>query len=454
MKEYLLDEDKMTRILEVIKSDIDSTTPAEVSASTGISLEDCKKGLLELVSRYEGKIISNMETGSIAFSFNKPIKRRRNVNISEYIFKILRFIPNLIVGFLKTVLAILLLVITFVFHVMPLLLLSLGGRKDKNKGADTSEKKPKEKAAYKEVLLDLFYGIINYTGKRKIVVELNKKGEWYRRYGYNERKGNAKGIADIHIDKSISDVVFDFIFGTRRALYRERDLKARAVKLITENSGYLTAGILSELEGYSLSESRDKLVDLAIEFNGEIDIDSNGVPYVFFNELSGEVVEYTKKSLLRYVDEIEPPYLLTGNSKDENTVMAMILTMPVIVSVAWLFSINDFRGDDKYMFYYVVGVTAFVTGMPLVRWPIVLLKNKFLINKNFRRKIYKRIFSELKKSESIELGKLKNQILKPVSERLLLKTISDLGGEIETDTKGKNAINFSTLCNELNPVIN
>ena len=191
----------------------------------------------------------------------------------------------------------------------------------------------------------------------------------------------------------------------------------RVLNLIRRSNGYLTAGLLIELEGYTLNEAREKLIVYVLEFEGELEISSEGILYAFFQNYTDDNIELLNETIINYGDEIEPPYFMTGNKLSENARLFRIMTLPIMLSTIWII-VEVFSGNDSYpnlvmidylfiffsnteslqwfIFYYVIGITLFILVFPLLRLPFIKIANKFLMMKNIRRNLFSLIFHKIR----------------------------------------------------------
>ena len=202
MRNHMINENELKAILNIIKNEKKDITPADVSAATGMPLETSKKGLLELISRFKGEIILNKITGEVAFSFIKPIIRRKDQSLSEKISKIFEFLSGILFVVLRASLLILLspifvLIFAKMFGLQLIIFIfSLPFHWRKIFIITKSEEFQKiKKTNFRMLLNKLNDFIFAYRSRRKIQFLKNEKNEYYRQYVYKEK------------DKSTNDII-------------------------------------------------------------------------------------------------------------------------------------------------------------------------------------------------------------------------------------------------------
>lgn len=481
MTNHLINEDELNRVLSVVQNDINNTSPAEVSECTGLSLETCRKGLLEMISRYKGEILFNQKTGLVSFSFIHPLIRRKSTSNSEKLYKIFELISGFIMVLLRSSLLILMIPIFILISLFPIVTLLIEilfySLKNILQHFGTKKTQNKERPDFKLLIKGFNNFLFNYSKRNRIIIEKNNKGEYFRRLKYNYENNNNidknNDEADKSNNKKLIDILFDFTFGIPRAIYNKSDLSERTAKLISANNGFLTAGHLSELEGYSINEARDRLLDYVLKFDGELEINSEGTLYAYFPDYFNEVIEVTKESLLRYGDEIEPPFLLTGNSSNENFKIVKLMIMMVILTVTWIFTAINTEPNSApnlvfipdlffdllfvhpeslkwFIFYYGESITWFILLLPLIRLPFIKIANKKQEKINIRRKIYSVIFKKLKVSSILDYDFILSKLAINSYETFINTVICEIGGEININESGKTVVDFKGLYSEIN----
>lgn len=526
MTNHLINENELKAILNTVQNVKNGYTPDDVSLATGLPIETTKKGLLELISRYKGEILFNKISGEVTFSFIKPIVRRKEWSLSEKISKIIGLLTGIFLLVLRSSLLILLSPIFVLIFILPMIMhiISIPLHWRKIFKITKSEEFQKIKKIDIRLLLNRIIDfILAYRNRRMIKFLKNENNEYYRQYVYKEKDKSKIDIIqlddkkeidlktlnipdkvfkkrkkynenrrvseqklleitqkmktednedDFNIsDKLLIDILFDYTFGLPRALYSKNDLNKRVLYLIRQSKGYLTAGLLVELEGYTINTARVILLDYVLEFEGELEISSEGILYAFFQNYSDENIELPNDAIIKYGEEIEPPYLLTGNSGNDNIRLFKLMTLPIMLSTIWIIA-EIFSGNDTYpnlviidylfiffsnteslqwfIFYYVIGITLFILIFPLIRLPFIKFANKSLEKKNIRRKLLALIFSKARNTISIDYEDLIPKPKLRQGESFLNRIIMELGGEININESGKAEIDLTLLNREMN----
>lgn len=411
-----------------------------VSSKSGMSLEESKTALLELMTRYKGELELDAESGEPLFNFTFPLKRRKKAGINEVFSKFFSVLMNILLGLMKASIAIVILGLFFLYTILPML-------------AQRNKKRTRNNPMlymliplFIETLANVAKSVFNYSGRRKIKYITNENGDKYRVLDYQPYKSQGGFSGLFKSDKNITDIAFDFVFGKKRAVYTEEEITIRALKLIAENSGFLTSGMLIKLEGYTFDEANQKLIEYSLKYSGDISFNNDGVAYSYFSEFSHFESGRNDIELIEYTDEIEPPYVLTGNTARENIMLILLMIIPAILTLGVMNDPDSIVKLSSSLEYFTIGFTLFFFGTPLIRLPFIKYFNGIISRKNRRRKLYKTIFENLK-SPKIPIESITSMNF---PEKILYSSVSDLKGEAVADDNGKAAFDFTWIFKEIN----
>lgn len=426
------EEKNLLAIEKVVEKAKGKITPEDAASATGLSINEVQDALSRLVELYECRVTMNPEKGSVQFIFPFPFQKRGRKTFKEIATAVLAFLWKAFQVFYKAAIGVVLIVYTVVFYVL-LVVVMFG----------TSRKRDNPIGVIGRLVREIFEVMFWTYVLQPVQYKVDRRGYKYRTYQKDKNEG-----------KNFIKSVYSFVFGPDRPVYDYLADAKEAIAFIRKNNGKITAGHIIAFTGVNYPEAERRLAEYATKYNGELHIVDDEILVADFTQLlnttnppiEGGKIEY-------YVDEVEPPYQLTGNTAGRNWAIIVMNTFNLIMSFI-LYPVTSTYFSSTVAFFLSVfplifSITFFI--LPLARIPYVMIKEKKRKLNILRKKLFDIIVSAqvpLTAEQIIEYAKI-NQSDKSKAMALLEKLIIALEGKIELDESGKALIHFPRLMKEL-----
>lgn len=425
---------KLSDIEKIIQKAKGKLTLAEISAETGLAIEDARANLNVLLERYQSKIQMDNETGNLLFNFQYPLLRRDNVTFKE---RMLKIGDNLLKAFkviYKASLGIVLIAYTIFFALLIIIASSRSDSNDNKSGRMVSE-----------LLRAVFKALwIKNTFSPEYQYEYQNDGKYRYKKVIKPQEGGKGFIAS----------VFSFVFGPEKPKYDPKLDTLEAISFIRENGGKINTSDIVALSGVDFSVAESRLAEYSGKFNGEMYISNLGTvtaefPQLmdrFSSELSGGKIEF-------YKNEIEPPVEFTGNTAGKNTLISVMNAFNLIMSM-YIIGLTT-AGESTFMiwagvFPLVISILYFT--IPIIRFPFYI-RDKKKRRKNILRKEIMGYIME-NKGQNIRLENIhskiqENEYTREEIQDMLMKTAGELQGETAINDNGEAVFQFPRIAKEL-----
>lgn len=271
-------------------------TKADAVTWTGLPTAQAEPALKSLLRTYRSHLAVT-EEGDLVYAFDPSLERRDRVTLMEKINKASLVVYRGFKFFFKIWIVVTLVayVLAFLAMMMALLVVRQGGddRDDRRGGGGFGFGSPW-----------LWYWLLpDWAGPRY-------GDDPYDPYSRRRRlPGRPK--------KKFYQAVFDYVFGPKEAPVDPRESDKRFLSYLQDHAGRVTASDVVALFGLSYQESEEELTRLLAEYDGEVEVASDGTLIYVFTELlksSGE-----KPAPWRYEwDRSFTVPALTGNTAGVN----------------------------------------------------------------------------------------------------------------------------------------
>ncbi len=427
------EEKNLLAIEKIVARAKGKITPEDAASATGLSINEVQDALSRLVELYECRVTINPEKGSVQFIFPYPFQKRGKKTFKEISTAILTVLWKAFQVVYKASIGIVLIVYTVVFFVILAIMFGTSRDRDDNPIGDIIG----------GILRAIFEAMFWTSVLQPVQYEVDRSGYKYKTYQKDKNKG-----------KNFIKSVYSFVFGPDRPVYDYLADAKEAIAFIRKNNGKITAGHIIALTGVNYPEAEKRLAEYATKYKGELHIVDDEILVADFTQLlnttnppiEGGKIEY-------YVDEVEPPYQITGNTGGRNGAIITMNTFNLIMSfLIYPFATQYLSGSVAFfisIFPFVFSVSFFL--IPLARIPYVVIKEQKRKLNILRKKLFDIIVSAnvpLTAEQIIEYAKI-NASDKSKAMSLLEKLILDLEGKIDLDESGKALIHFPRLMKEL-----
>lgn len=428
------EEKNLLAIEKIVERAKGKITPEDAASATGLSINEVEEALSRLVELYECRVTMNPEKGSVQFIFLFPFRKRGKKTFKEIATSVLSVLWKAFQVVYKAAIGIVLIFYTVVFIVI-LLAVMFGTSRDRDDNPFGD--------IIGGLIRAIFEAMFWTSVLQPVQYEVDRSGYRYKTYQKDKNKG-----------KNFIKSVYSFVFGPDRPVYDYLADAKEAIAFIRKNNGKITAGHIIALTGVNYEEAERRLAEYSTKYKGELHITNDGTLISDFTQLlnttnppiEGGKIEY-------YVDEVEPPYQLTGNTGGRNSVIIAMNSFNLIMSFVLLpvASLYFSSGVAFFLgiFPLVFSITFFL--IPLLRIPYVMVKEKKRKLNIIRKKIFDVIVSTdvpLTAEQIIEYAKI-NQSDKSKAMKVFEKLVIDLEGKIELEDSGKALIHFPRLLKEL-----
>jgi hypothetical protein len=414
-------------------------SPIDASAETGIPVHEIQWALERLIEIYECRVTYDPSNNRLLFIFPYPLRQRGKKTFKEIMVNVRDALWKAFVIIYKAAIGVILIFYTVVFLLLLLFIMMSGMSKRNENDRDSGGGGNLISAVFNAIFQGMSWAA--WTN----AVEYDYYGNVrYKRYEKERRPG-----------KKFIQSVYHFVFGPDRPPYDPLGDAKEAAAFIRMNNGKLTAGQIIELTGVTYDQAEARLAEYGVRFGGDLYVTEEGVVIAEFPdlvkkdipELHGGRVEY-------YMDEVEPPYEMTGNTSGRNTAIFLMNLFNLFMSV---FAIQYFDSLDMPFLVAVLGYFPLVFSIlffviPLLRWFTIQKKNKKIELSIIRKKLIgvisayrERAFSH---DDFFTLGII-NAEQSALVDHVLEKLVTEMQGDISLDTDGKAVYTFPRLSKEL-----
>ncbi len=449
MKQNISEEKLVATLEPLIKKARGNVSPADLVAETGFPWEDIKSGLSRLIELYESRVTMNNDTGALQFVFAYPLRKRGKKKFKEIVFEAINFLWKIFQVIYKAAIGIILIFYTVIFILILIGLMFGGSSRDRDRNP--------------------FGDII--SGAFRAIFEGMRFYAWTQAFQYIEDPSGfryKKAIPEKNKGKSFIQSVYHFVFGPEHPDYNPLNDTKEAIAFIQKNKGKITAGQIVALTGVTYEEAESRLAQYAAQFNGSLEINKDGIVVAEFYQLLERLSKELKGGKIEfYIDEVDPPYELTGNSSGRNLFIASMNAFNVIMSYFVILTFSNGTLSNADIVTEVVNISpAILYGLgffplvfsiiffiiPLIRLIYVSRMNAKRDDNILRKKIFSAFINHL--DEELEWGYIKTRAkIKPEEETKALdsmnKLIIELQGELKLDEQGRAVYTFPRLAKEL-----
>jgi hypothetical protein len=428
-------EEVLTKLEKLIKGSSGRIAPQDAAAATGYSTTEVEDSLARLMELYKCKVEVDEVNGRPIFNFDLPFKKRGEKTFQEKLASFLNLFWEIFKKVYKVAIGVILIVYTVIFVLVIMIAASQGGDRDRRSGSNNMIS-----GIFSAIFNAMQFAAINQAYSRAY----DQDNMSYRYYERPEHKG-----------KKFIQSIFDFVFGPERPKYDPLNDTKEVAEFIRSKSSKLTSADIINLSGVSYNEADSRLAEYAAKFRGDIYINEAGTAIADFKDLSvvssnleGGKVEY-------YIDEVEQPYELTGNTSGRNFAIGFMNLFNLMMSIG--FAQSSFVQGGSVALSIALGWFPLVFSILFFLIPIgraITIKRKqSQRSKNVVRKILVgQIISAdggpLAMEDIVSKINLQNHPVQEV-EAVLSKVVTDLNGEIAIDENGTPNYSFERLKREL-----
>jgi hypothetical protein len=438
-------QDSELKITESIERSIaDSkglTSPSNIAADTGYSIDVINDHIHNLLEIFEAKVIMNKNTGSLEFKFHYPLKRRSRKSFRQIMYKISVWLWEIFKKVYRASFGIIL-----IFYTVLFLIILLGGKSSDRKSSGSAGSSI---GGVLEIIGLAFRFIAIRPAYEKVS---DSRGFKYRKPAKEKNKG-----------KSLIMAAFNYVLGPERKDSNPLDNAKEViayVKLISK--GRLTAADIVHLSGVSYDESESLLAEYAGKYKGELNINDNGYVECYFPNLINEKIKtVSSKDIVFYQDEIDAPYEHNGNSTGKNITLTIMNVFNLLMSF-YMFSVLDYPiiGEPDnvlIVFKIVLAYFPFIFSLsfyliPIIRIPFVNIKENQRKRNIVRKFVFRYVLNN--SSQPFNLDKFtyeveKAEIDNKTAGNILNNMIIDLRGTVLIGDNGEKLFDFTKFNNEL-----
>jgi len=417
----------VNKLETIVKKSRGKVSPADLAAETGFSLTEVNDALGRLVELYESRVGLDYDTGKLQFAFKYPLYKRSKKSFKEiaqiageYFWKVFKVFYKALTGII--------LIAYFVVFLIILLILMSQSKDNRDNPA------PRIIGGLFQGLMQAFYFS---AMTRQFQYAYDPHGYRYKSYKKEDNKG-----------KNFVMSIFNFVFGPELPKYDPLADAQEVAAFIRQNNGRLTAGHIVALTGVDYATAESRLAEYTVKFSGEFTVDENGIVVAEFPQMLNKVSDTLKGGKVEYyIDEIEAPYVITGNSGGRNTIIILMNTFNLLMSLFLLAS----------GYPLILGLIPFVFSasfllIPLIRIPIVNHRNNKRKQNIIRKSLIRAFIGEPENKVSlkslIQKGKLSDDEVKLAPE-IMKNLVLELQGQLNIDTDGTPLYSFDRLGTEL-----
>lgn len=428
-------EEVLVKLEKLIKDSNGRVAPQDVAAATGYSTQEVEDALARLMELYRCKVEVDEENARPIFNFDIPLKKRGEKTFKENLAEFINVFWEIFKKVYKVAIGVILIVYTVIFVIIIMIAASQGGDKDRRNNSSSRM----VSGIFSAIFRGMQFAAINRSFSRAY----DQDNMSYRYYEKSDHKG-----------KKFIQSIFDFVFGPERPEYDPLNDTKEVATYIRSRSSKITSADIINLSGVDYDEADSRLAEYTSKFKGSIDITDNGTAIADFTDLSvissnleGGKIEY-------YIDEVEPPYELTGNTSGTNFGIGFMNLFNLLMSIAVVQGTGNLASTALVFalgwFPLIFSITFFLIpiGRVFTYKKKEAQRNKDVIRKILVGQIIAAKGGPLTMEQIISKINLQNRSIKEVEE-VLSKVVTDLRGEIVIDENGTPSYNFDRLKREL-----
>lgn len=426
------------RDLQLVEEVLDKAngklTLAEVTAETGMPIDNARSSMNVLLERYNSKVEMNYETGDLLFNFAYPLIRRDSVSFKERMIqvwditkKVLKYIYKASIGIV--------LIAYFVFFLILLLAASSKSSDDDDNATSGLV------SAFFRALFDVFF--IKNTLESMPQYTYKRDGEFMYKASYEE-KNKGKGFL-----KS----VFSFVFGPERVQRTREQDAMEVISFVRMNEGKLSVSDIIALSGVTLDEAESRMAEYVGKYKGELYISPDAVLTAEFPQLLHQVnTQLTGETIQYYRNEIDPPAEFTGNTTGKNVVIALMNAFNLAISSILLAGLQvEQEGFASYfwfaLFPFLVSALYFI--IPILRIPSYLKEKKQRRDSILRKSILGTIIakkgSQIYPQDAVINCSENHKYTDDEKSKMLERISREYGGEVHIDPMGRAYYDFERI---------
>ncbi len=429
-------EEIVLKVEQEIKKTKGRVSPSDLSAQTGYSLSEVKDAMSRLIELYECRVSMDKDNGALMFIFNYPFILRGSKTFREKLAAFFAVFWKIFTIVYKAAIGVILILYTVVFAILLLILILRGSDSD-------------DDFNFGDIIGGIFRGILEglswMAWTRSVEYAIDPQGMRYKKFPKEKNKG-----------KGFVQSVYHFVFGPERPTFDPLgDAKEVAAYLRTVKNK-LTSSRIIDLSGATFDQAESLLANYATRFNGELYINEDGVVVAEFPELKNKVSKELEGGKIEYyVDEVEPPWEITGNSGGKNTAIILMNAFNFVMSFV---GYGYFEFDKQSAFLAVLlGIIPMCFSLslyviPILRVPYVKAKQARRVKNVMRKKLVGAIIAV--QAMPLTLDEImrycrKDELETELVQSVLNKLVIELQGDISLNDKGEAVYSFPRLAKEL-----
>ncbi|MBN2090283.1 hypothetical protein JW964_11785 [candidate division KSB1 bacterium] len=444
-------------------------TLTEAAAVTGISIDETKDALNELLNKYVCRL-QVTENADLIYNFGPHLFRRGQKTAKEIAQSVLDWLWKVFTIIFKAWITITL-VVYFVIFLIILIAIII---------ASSSSKDGKRRSIIKlDTVIHIFINIFRW---RTIIPDITYRKD---RWGYQYPQYRPKPSVINEKKKNFIAAVYDFVFGPPKVSTDPLSNQKEVAAYLKQQKGVLVTSELNALAGWKLDEAQAFLTDCLVRFQGNVDVTENGVVYAEFDQVLRGLGKMEGGSVVHYWDEYEPEQILNGNTSGQNLAITAMNGFNLLFSFIFMTNASSTPGyyDMQQEAFnstgevlgmvlaglgehgqLLLGVIPFIFSVifftiPLVRWiKISMSRHKRHLN-NIRKRLFKAIFMAGGKPQTLEQvvnvvnSATSEEKLSPkIVENMFKDLVLDLNGDVNVSEEAKVVYSFPRIASELEEV--
>ena len=412
------------------RTELVKVTQADAVALTGMPSDQAEPALKSLVATYRSHLAVTDE-GELVYEFDPRLERRDKVPLRERIAAAGQVAWKGFTWLFKVWIVVTLVVYVAAFIAMLVSLVVARSANDRNdrRGGDG-------------------FGIPWLWFW--LMPDMAPPGYYGDRYGRPRPRSNKPR-------KRFYNAVFDFVFGPKSAPVDPRESDKRLLAFLRDHKGRVTASELSALSGLSLAAAEEELTRLMVEYDGEVEVASDGtLLYVFEGVLPS--AESAGTWWTWAWDQSDPVAPLTGNTPGANAVIGGFAGFNLFASmtIGPAFLQRFQLGGDPLATFFVtlfpMIFSAIFFAVPAARW----VKRQRQLKRRERRQLRRELMREIwaRPGEPQDPAALAARVSQrtgqpvPAVQAMLDTLVRDLDGDVDTDAEGEMRYVFKRLAEE------
>lgn len=426
----------------------------EAAATTGLSIDDSRDALAEIIKKYDCRL-QVTENGDLIYDFGDRLHRRGEKTFAEMVQAAADWLWKAFKVLYKIWITVTL-VVYFVIFVIILIAIIVGSSSRKN---DRSRAAGSFLDFY--LIQRVFFSLFNWrtsTGAMRYRTD---------NLGYRYRQYEPKPSILKQGKKSFIASVYDFVFGPPRAEVDPLNNQKEVAAYLQQQKGVLVTAELNALAGWTFPQAETFLTDCLVRYEGEVKVSENGVMYAEFDQILRGLGEIEGGKIIHYWDEFEPEYEMTGNTSARNFAIAGMnvfnLLFAFFIASGALQLPEQWLLSDSFVQIALGWIPLIFSSLffliPIMRWlQIQKLRKQRQIN-NIRKRVFKTIYNFNGQSKSLEsylenLNKnAQEELLSQEKIEPMLKDLAlDLPGDTTVSEDGKILYAFPRITYEMEEI--